>query len=168
MIWDETTPLSAANLNGLEDRIAAALASVTTGKDDLYDALVAKDLTPASKDFDDFVAVIGTMKRRATGAATAQVSDGKTRYITVTGLSFKPSIVITDYEGPGFDSLPGFIANGKNYWGAETWDGVNPPNDYVSSGTAQTSAGSFTCKLSYQDIGQIITGGQTVVWLAFE
>jgi len=168
MIWDETTPLSADNLNDLEDRITAALASVTTGKDDLYDALVAKDLTPASKDFADLVTAVNTVKRRASGTATAQVTDGKTRFIKVTGLSFKPSIVVTDREGPGFASVPGMIANGKNYYGSQTWDGVNPPINSVYTITAITAVGSFTCNVDRYDVGSPITGGQTVNWWAFE
>lgn len=49
MTWDETTPLSAANLNGLEIRISDATISVTNGKETIADAITAKGV-PSTKD----------------------------------------------------------------------------------------------------------------------
>ena len=69
------------------------------------------------------VGLTGTAKRRATGTAVTQVTDGETSFITVTGLTFKPTIVVTNREGPGNVKAPGMIANGKNYYASQYWDG---------------------------------------------
>lgn len=44
MNWNETTPLSAANLNGLEVRISNATISVTNGKETIANAITAMDV----------------------------------------------------------------------------------------------------------------------------
>ncbi len=71
MNWTESTPLSIANLNSLESRIAAALAEVTAGKTSLYNAIVAKGITPGSQAFADLVTAIQTTALVKTSDATA-------------------------------------------------------------------------------------------------
>ena len=78
MIWDETTtPLSAANLNDLETRISNALTSVDTGKTNIYNALVAKGVTPGTQAFADLVTAINSMLVPSGDAMAADVLDGK-------------------------------------------------------------------------------------------
>ena len=114
------------------------------------------------------VGLTGTAKRRATGTAVTQVTDGETSFITVTGLTFKPTIVVTNREGPGNVKAPGMIANGKNYYASQYWDGVNPPTYSIYTETSTTAVGSFTCKVARSDIGTPATGGESVTWWEFE
>lgn len=58
MQWDETKALSVVNLQDLEDRIATADQNVITGKQNIYNAIVAKGELPASQSFTDLVNAI--------------------------------------------------------------------------------------------------------------
>ena len=68
MEWTEQTPLSITNLNNLESRIAAADAAVIAGKSSVYNAIVAKEVTPSSQVFGDLVSAIGIIRDVAPGS----------------------------------------------------------------------------------------------------
>lgn len=78
MNWTESTPLSPTNLNSLESRIASALNDVNTGKTNLYNALVAKGVTPGTQAFADLVTAINSMLVPSGNAIAGDVLTGKT------------------------------------------------------------------------------------------
>lgn len=78
MTWPASKPLSETNLTDLENRISAAEASVSTGKTNIYNALVAKIATPVSQAFADLVAVITAITRK-----TAQTYNPSTSVQTI-------------------------------------------------------------------------------------
>src|SRR4030042_1096084 len=69
--WPESKALSETNISDLEDRITAANAEVVNGKQGIFDAIVAKHITPLGQTFAQLITAIGQIVL-GSGTALAQ------------------------------------------------------------------------------------------------
>lgn len=116
MEWTELTPLSTTNLNGMEARIADADAAVITGKQNVYNAILAYGQTPTSQTFADLVAAINAIPIRGVVAATAQDVSGTTiRLRPPNGYYNGTASALVTATDPDF--IAPNILSGKNVFG---------------------------------------------------
>ena len=69
--WPESKALSETNISDLEDRITAANVEVVNGKQGIFDAIVAKHITPLGQTFAQLITAIGQIVL-GSGTALAQ------------------------------------------------------------------------------------------------
>ncbi len=141
MNWDENTPLSPDNLNDLESRITAALADVSTGKDNIYNALVSKGIIPGTKAFADLVAAINSIAVIGDQSATLKITGaGKPSKIIPAGLTTGGTIT-AELD----TTLAQYILNTQTIGGVQ---GTLVQGRQVASGTGSlTQVNAYTAQL---------------------
>jgi len=76
--WPASKPLSETNLTELENRVTTADNAVVTGKNNIYDAIVSKKVTPIGKTFANLVTAIGQIVLGSGNALPEHVLSPKT------------------------------------------------------------------------------------------
>jgi hypothetical protein len=106
--------------------------------------------------------ITGSGKRKASGTATSVVS-GNDEYISVSGLDFKPKIVIALTTTSGYNAC---IVDTTNFY----YDFDNPPlySDRYDVRTATTSVGGFTLYLQNNEFGGSAMSPRSIAWVAYE
>lgn len=92
--WPETKALSEANITDLEARIDAANTSVVNGKQDIYDAIVTKAVTPAGQTFSELEAAILLIRLGQGNAIQNDVVAGKT-FTNSDGIEYTGTLTLT-------------------------------------------------------------------------
>lgn len=122
MNWTENTPINITNLNNLEIRINAANTNVVAGKDDIYNAIVAKKVNPISKAFASLVSAINAIPLGSGNAQKTDVRLGKT-FTNSTGIeqtgTYTPVVDDLTFTA-GNNELYRVTTKGEEYTSMET------------------------------------------------
>lgn len=156
---------AAADFNRIEGNILEIYNDVVTGKQNLYNAILAKGVTPGSQAFADLVAAIGNIIKATGTAQPAQVLEGvpfsnqygaqigtmpnnggQTATLQISGASKPTKVVPTGYTSGGTiiaeldPSLAQYIMQGITIGGVTgTFNGKK----WTSNTTMSTVEGSF-------------------------